>query len=211
MIKIFLVDDHNIVRAGIKQLLQEENNMEVVGEAASAKEFFEVVKLDEVDLIVLDITLPDKNGIEILKEVKSKKPGVMVLMLSIFEEGEYALRSIKAGASGYLCKSSAPEQLISAVNTIAAGKKWIGPALAEVLADEAFGDLRGEAKKKKLSSREFQILCFLSSGMSPKEVAYELDISIKTISTYKSRIFDKLDLKTNTDMIQYAIKHDLIK
>lgn len=208
---VFLVDDHNIVRAGIKQLLQEEDNINVVGEAASAVEFFNKAKLDEIDLLILDITLPDRNGIDILKEVKESNPKVQALMLSIFEEGEYALRSIKAGASGYLCKSSAPEQLILAVNTIHTGKKWIGPALAEVLAEEAFGDLRGDNKKKKLSSREFQILCYLSSGMSPKEVAYELDISIKTISTYKSRIFEKLELKTNTDMIQYAIKHDLIK
>ncbi len=210
MIKILIADDHAIVREGLKQIVAEESDMKVTGEAANASELFELLDKDSWEIVVLDINMPGKSGLEALKEMKSRNIKVPVLILSMFSEDQYGLRAIKAGAAGYLKKVSAPTELVSAIRKIVGGGKYISPTLAEKLADSV--DVNNKkALHQNLSDREYQIMCFISLGKSAEEIAEELAISIHTVYSYRNRILEKMHLKSNVELTQYAIQNKLIE
>jgi len=209
MIKILIADDHAIVREGLKQILSESPDLVVVAEASSGQEVLEKISKNDLDLVVLDIAMPGRGGLDILKEIKTQKPRLPVLMLSMYPEEQYAIRVLKSGASGYLTKESAPSELVMAIRQISQGKKYISPSLAEKLAI----DLELSPDKlphEILSDREYQVMCMIASGKTLKEIADGLSLSIKTISTYRSRILEKMNMKTNAELTHYAIKSNLV-
>ena len=210
MIKIFIADDHAIVREGLKQIVAETTDMAVTDEADTGHEVLEKVSENDYDVLVLDITMPGLNGLDALKQLKSQRPDLPVLVLSIHPEEQYAVRVLRAGASGYLTKESAPDELISAIRKVSMGGKYVTPSLAEKLAS----DLVADGKKplhETLSDREYQVLCMIASGKTVTKIAEELFLSEKTISTYRSRILEKMKMKTNAELIHYAIKHGLVE
>jgi DNA-binding NarL/FixJ family response regulator len=209
MIKILIADDHAIVREGLKQILSESPDLIVVAEASSGQEVLEKISKSDLDLVVLDIAMPGRGGLDILKEIKTQRPRLPVLMLSMYPEEQYAIRVLKSGASGYLTKESAPSELVMAIRQISQGKKYISPSLAEKLAI----DLEINPDKMPheiLSDREYQVMCMIASGKTLKEIADGLSLSIKTISTYRSRILEKMNMKTNAELTHYAIKNNLV-
>jgi DNA-binding NarL/FixJ family response regulator len=208
MIRILIADDHPVVRQGLKQILAENRDMVIADEAASGQEVMKKVSRNDYDVILLDISMPGRNGLDILRELRSKKPKTAVLMLSIHPEDLFAVRALKLGAAGYLTKETAPEELVSAIRRVSQGRKYISATLAEKLAV----DLELEAEKpahETLSDREYQVLCLLASGKRLKEIAEDLSLSIKTISTYRTRILDKMKLRNNAELIRYALQHNL--
>jgi two-component system invasion response regulator UvrY len=208
MIKVLIVDDHPVVRRGLKQIIEDEPDMQVAGEATTAGECFSLVRRMECSLVLLDITLPDRNGFDVLKQLKHELPRLPVLILSVHSEDQYAVRFIKAGASGYLMKEGAPEELVKAIRKVNAGGKYVSASLAEKLVSRlgAFD----KPPHENLSDREFQILCLVAGGKSLKDIAGELCISEKTVSTYRSRILEKMKMSTNSDLTRYASEHHLI-
>ncbi len=210
MIKILIADDHAIVREGLKQIVAEEKDMLVAGEAGNTNEMFELLKKDGFTIIILDISMPGRSGLEALKFLKKNYPEVPVLILSMFSEEQYGLRALKAGAAGYLKKVSAPTELVSAIRKIVSGGKYINQSLAEKLADEYDSD-RKEIMHDKLSNREYQIMCLIASGKSTEEIALDLSISINTVYTYRNRILEKMHLKSNVELTQYALQNKLIE
>jgi two-component system, NarL family, invasion response regulator UvrY len=210
MIKIFIADDHPVVRMGIKQILSEVKDMTVVDEAGTGQETLKKVAKNDYDVILLDISMPGRNGLDILRELKSKKPKIPVLILSIYPEDQYAVRVLKLGAAGYLTKESVPEELINAIRKVAQGRKYISPSLAEKLAT----DLELNSDKpphENLSDREYQVLCLLASGKRLKDIADTLSLSIKTISTYRTRILEKMKMDNNAELIRYALQNNLVR
>ncbi|MFA4910193.1 MAG: response regulator transcription factor [Desulfobacteria bacterium] len=207
MIRVITVDDHPVVRRGLKQIIAAEQDMQVVGEAENAREAILVIRQTPCDAVVLDITLPDASGLDVLSRLKSERPTLPVLIMSIHEEEQYALRVLKAGASGYLMKNSIPEELIKAIRKITSGGKYISPSLAERLASEFVSP--ETSLHEKLSDREFQILCLIASGKSLKEIGEALCISGKTVSSYRARILEKMNMKTNADLTRYALEYHL--
>jgi len=206
--KILIADDHAVVRAGLKQILTGVSGVTEIDGVANGKELMQKIKEKDFDVVVLDISMPGKSGLEVLKELKNAKPKIPVLMLSMFPEGQYAVRVLKAGASGYLTKDSASEELVNAVEKIYLGRKYITPSLAEKLADFSWeGD---KFPHEKLSDREFDIFKMIASGNTVKEVAANLFLSVKTVSTYKARIYEKMKLQSRVDITSYAIKNKLI-
>ncbi len=208
--KILVADDHAVVRKGIRHILSETTDMIVAGEAANGYEVNEKVENEEFDVVLLDISLPGKNGIETLKEIKRKKPKLPVLILSIYPEDQYALRALKAGASGYLTKDSAPEELIEALKKILRGGKYISSTLTDELFLEISSNYKGPLHNK-LSDRELEVLCLLARGKPIKQIAHDLNLSAKTISTYRTRIMQKMAMNNNAELIRYAFEHVLIK
>jgi DNA-binding NarL/FixJ family response regulator len=209
MIKILIADDHAIVREGLKQILLENPDLVVVSEASTGQEVLNKVGKNDLDMVVLDIAMPGRGGMDILKEIKSLKPKLPVLILSMYPEEQYAVRVLKSGASGYLTKESAPVELVKAIRQISQGKKYISPSLAEKLAF----DLEVSSEKlphETLSDREYQVMCMIASGKTLKEIADELSLSIKTISTYRSRILEKMNMRTNAELTHYAVKNRLV-
>lgn len=209
MIQILIADDHAIVRAGLRQIISENPDMAVSAEAGNGQELLELVRSNPPDVIVLDITMPGRDGLDALKQIKKDHPRLPVLVLSMHPEEHYAVRVLKAGASGYLSKESAPEELIRAILKIHKGRKYISASLAEKLAD-ALEEDKHTPLHECLSDREFQVLCMIANGMPVKRIADALCLSIKTISTYRSRILDKMNQKSNADLTYYAIKNGLI-
>jgi DNA-binding NarL/FixJ family response regulator len=210
MYRILIADDHPIVRRGLRQILEENRSVSNVDEAETGREALEKVKKGKFDMILLDISMPGMSGLETLEEIKRLKPALPVLILSIYPEEEYAVRVLKTGASGYLTKKSAPDELITAIRKLARGERYISPSLAELLATH----LTGETEKphhESLSNREFQVMRMIASGKSLKEIAGDMSLSPKTISTFRTRILQKLDLKSNAELIQYALKHGLME
>ena len=208
-IKILVADDHTLVRKGLKQILLDTPNVEVVEEACSGEEVVNKIESNEYDLLLLDISLPGRSGIDILKQSKCIKPELPVLMLSMFPEEQYAIRSLRAGASGYLTKESAPEELIDAIKIVTKGRKYITSSLAERLAFE----IQVESEKElheSLSDREYQVFCLIGSGKTVKDIAEKLSLSVKTISTHRARILQKMYMRNNAQIIRYAIKNDLV-
>lgn len=209
MIRILVADDHSVVRQGIVQIMSGYSDIKVVGEADDG---FAAIKMAEpsfCDVVLLDISMPGKNGLEALKEIKSNHPSIQVLMLSMYPEEQYALRALRQGASGYLTKSSAPDELIQALRKVAAGGKYVTVSLAEKLASS--WDLDTERPRHELlSDREFQVMCLIASGNTISEIAGELNLSVKTISTYRSRILEKMSMDNNAELIHYAIKNKLV-
>jgi DNA-binding NarL/FixJ family response regulator len=210
MIKICIADDHAIVRAGLKQIVAEESDMTVSGEAENAHELMELIKQDHHDLIILDINMPGKSGLEALKDLKTAYPDLPVLILSMYSEDQYGLRAMRAGADGFLKKVSAPDELVRAIRQIKSGSKYISQELAEKLAVSI--DLnRDSLLHEKLSDREYQIMCAIASGQSADEIAQEISISVHTVYSYRNRIFEKMNLKTNVELTQYVIQNKLVE
>jgi DNA-binding NarL/FixJ family response regulator len=209
MIKVLIADDHPIVRQGLRQILSDTADMAVSGEAVDGQTTLDQVRVGGWDVLVLDITMPDRSGFDILKEVKYEQPHLPVLVLSIHAEDQYAVRVLKAGAAGYLTKENAPDELVKAIRQVMAGGKYISPALAETLAfnlDETSHHRRHEA----LSDREFQVMQLMADGKTLADIAETLSLSAKTVSTYRTRLLEKMDFKTNADIIRYAIENELI-
>lgn len=209
MLKIVLADDHAIIRFGLKQIILEDYPDATVYEAQDSNEVFKIVREHPLDLLVLDITMPSRDGIEVLKDLKKAYPKLPVLILSMHSEKRFAVRALKSGAHGYLTKTGAPDELGQAVKKILKGGKYITPSLAELLAD-SFEQGENDSAVSLLSDREYQVFLLIASGKSVSECAEEISLSVNTISTYRSRILEKLNLKTNADLTRYAINHGLI-
>ena len=210
MIRILIADDHAIVRAGLKQFVADQADMSVAGEAATGAETVSLVRSEPYDVVLLDISMPDRNGVDTLKQLKQIRPEMPVLMLSAHAEEQYAVNLLRAGAAGYVSKETASTQLVQAIRTVTRGRKYVSPDLAQVLADGVTG--QGEAPlHASLSQREFQIFCKLAGGMPVSKIAQELFLSLKTVSTYRSRVLEKMGMKTNADLTYYAIKNRLIE
>ncbi len=210
MIKVLIADDHPIVRQGLRQILAETVDMEVSGEAVNGQEALEQVRVGGWDALVLDITMPGRSGFDILKDVKQAQPHLPVLVLSIHAEDQLAVRALRAGASGYLNKENAPDELVKAIRKVVSGGRYVSPSLAETLAfglDTALYRPRHET----LSDREFQVMQLIASGKTPMEIAEMLSLSAKTVSTYRTRLLEKLDLKTNAELMRYALDLGLIE
>lgn len=209
MIKILIADDHAIVRRGLKQILTETPDMIVAGEAHNGQELLEKTRSDHWDVVVLDISMPGRGGLDILKQLKSEQPKLPVLMLTIHPEDQYAVRVLRAGASGYLTKESAPDHLVEAIRKVARGGKYISPHLAEKLAFN-LESISERPLHEALSDREFQVLRLIASGKTVKEIGEELSLSVKTISTYRTRILEKMKMKNNAELTYYAIQQKLV-
>ena len=204
-----IVDDHPIVRSGLKNIISDEKDMQIVCEASTGNQAMEMVSKIEMDIIVLDISLPDISGFEILTRLNNLYPDIPVLMLSVMSEDLYASKTLKAGASGFINKESAPEELIVAIRRIISGNHYISPQFAEKIAL----DFKGKMMKlphERLSSREFQVMIFIASGLGLSEIGKKLDLNIKTISTFRTRILQKMNVKSNADLVRYCINNGLI-
>jgi DNA-binding NarL/FixJ family response regulator len=210
MIKVFIVDDHVLVREGLNKILLLESDFTIVGESDCAYQALELLGTASCDVLVLDIALPDKSGLEILKEVKVRYPKMRVLMLSIYPEERYALRALKNGADGYLTKNSAAEDLIAALRTIMSGKKYISPLVAQELADH-LNQQSDRPAHTALSDREFQIMLLLGSGKTVTQVAQELHLSVSTVNTHRTHLLGKMKLKTNCEIVRYVIENHLVE
>ncbi|MBF0457725.1 MAG: response regulator transcription factor [Nitrospirae bacterium] len=208
MTKILLVDDHPIVREGIIKILHRQPDIETIIEAETSKEALSHLKKSEFNVVILDISLPDKNGLLTLEQIKHDYPGLPVLILSMYPEEEYAIQSLKLGASGYLNKKALPDELLNAIKKIAAGGKYITATLAEKLACEL--DRKSDKPLYKyLTNREFHVMEMIAAGRTPKEIAERLTLSVRTINTYRSNIMEKLQLKNNAELVRYAIENRL--
>ena len=209
MIRIVVADDHTIVREGLKQLLAAAGDMEVVGEAQNGHEVIERVRALEFDLLLLDMSMPGRSGIELIRQVRSEKPRLKILVLSMHEESQYAVRAIRAGAAGYLTKESASRQLVEAIRKVAGGGAFISAEVAQQLALGAMPDVKGPPHAA-LSDREFQIFRMIAEGKSVSDIAERLNLSVKTVSTHKSNILQKMNMSTPAELIRYALTHRLV-
>jgi DNA-binding NarL/FixJ family response regulator len=212
MINIVLVDDHLFLREGLKKILHDEPDLKVIGEAFDFNSLFEILKQGEPDIIILDITLPGKNGIDILKDLKHRKIVSKVLILSMHPEDRFAIRSFKAGALGYLTKESAPEELVKAIRTVLTGRKYVTKELQEklihyLLEDEAES---GKPIHEALSDREYEVFIKLATGKKVSQIAEDMILSVHTVNTYRARILEKMNLHTNSDLTHYAMQNHLI-
>ncbi|MDN4052666.1 response regulator transcription factor [Massilia sp. YIM B02763] len=208
-IRVFIADDHAIVREGLKQILAEQRDIAVTGEAETGLDAVKLFRKSRCNVLLLDISLPDRNGIEVLKQIKKDKPELAVLMLSMHREDQYAIRALKAGAAGYLTKQSAPRELVTAIRQVASGQRYVSPVLAQVLAAQV-GDDHEAAPHEGLSDREYQTLTMIASGKTVSEIAGELSLSVKTVSEYRSRLLSKMKLKTSAELTHYAIRNQLV-
>src|ERR1051325_952780 len=209
MIRVVVVDDHAVVREGLKRIIAENGGMAVTGEAADGHEAMQIIKKDSCDVVLLDITMPNKNGLDVLKELHAESPRLPVLVLSMHPEDQYAVRVLRAGAAGYVTKESAPAKLVQAIRKVVRGGKYVSPSLAERLVFDLGAD-KDKAPHELLSDREYQVLCLISSGKTVTQIANELALSIKTVSTYRVRILEKLKMKNNAEMTRYAIQEGLV-
>ena len=208
--KILIVDDHAVVRRGLRQILADEFQRADFGEARNAQEALARVWKEKWDVVVLDITMPGRSGLEVLREIKNAKAKVPVLVLSMHPEDQFAMRVLKAGASGYMNKESAPEELVRAVQKLLAGGRYVSPSLAEKMALYLTDDIKG-TPHERLSNREFQVMRLIASGKTVREIAEENFLSVKTVRTYRQRILEKMGLKRNAELIRYALEHKLVK
>jgi DNA-binding NarL/FixJ family response regulator len=209
MFRVLIADDHPIVRRGLKQILEDSGSIRSIDEAGSGQEVLDKISRAAFDIVLLDISMPGINGLETLEIAKKLKPLLPVLILSMYPEEEYAIRALKAGASGYLTKKSAPEELITAIRKISRGERYISPSLADLLAVSVVDDTE-RPLHESLSNREMQVLRMIVTGKSIKEIAGEMSRSPKTISTFRSRILQKLKMTSNAQLIQYAMKNKLV-
>ena len=210
MSRVLIADDHAVVRAGFRQFLEADPTISAVGEAASGNETLDCLRRQDWDLVLLDIHMPDRSGLDVLRYIQTGHPGVRVLVMSGLPEQQYAVNVLRAGASGYLPKDSSPDELMKAVRAVLAGRRYISTALAEILV----ADLDGESDKPlhaRLSAREFQIFCKLAAGRGVSDIANELSLSVKTVSTYRSRILEKMSFSANADITSYALRNGLIQ
>ncbi len=209
-IRVFIADDHAIVREGLKQILAESPDIIVAGEAENGLDAIKLFRRARCHVMLLDISMPDKNGIDVLKQVKKENPDLAVLMLSMHREDQYAIRSLRAGAAGYLTKQSAPRELVNAIRQVAGGMKYVSAALAQELASQV-GEDHEAPLHESLSDREYQTLTMIASGKTVGTIAKELSLSVKTISEYRARLLVKMKLKNSAELTHYAIKNALIE
>jgi two-component system invasion response regulator UvrY len=207
--KILITDDHAVVRQGLKQILLEEFTRAEFGEATNAQEAIERVWKENWDVVVLDITMPGRSGLEVLKEIKKSRPKLPVLVLSMHPEDQFAVRILKIGAAGYMTKESAPNELVGAVRKVMAGGRYVSPSLAEKMASYLAVDVH-TPPHERLSDREFLVLRLIASGKTPTAIARELALSVKTISTYRMRILEKMSMANNAELTHYAIQNQLV-
>ncbi|ROH86103.1 DNA-binding response regulator [Pseudomethylobacillus aquaticus] len=208
-IRVFIVDDHAILRTGLKQILNESDDVCVIGEADCGSKALHSLSQLPSDVVLLDISLPDRNGLEVLKLIKRDQPKTAVLMLSMHREDQYAIRSLKAGASGYLSKQSADSELLNAVRVVACGKKYVSPEVAQALANQ-IGEPEDKPRHETLSDREFETLRLIASGLTVGDIAEKLCLSVKTVSMYRARLLEKMQLRHNAELTHYAIRNNLI-
>jgi two-component system, NarL family, invasion response regulator UvrY len=209
MINVVVIDDHAVVREGLKRIISENPGMAVSGEAGDGYEAMKVVKTNPCDVVLLDITMPNRNGLDVLKQIHAESPRLPVLVLSMHAEDQYAIRVLRAGAAGYLTKESAPAKLVQAIRKVVRGGKYVSQTLAEKLVFDLDTDM-DKVPHETLSDREFQVLCMIASGKTVGDIAEELALSVKTISTYRVRILEKLQMKNNAEITRYAIKQGLV-
>ena len=210
-IRILIADDHKIIRAGLAQFIADYDDLTVTAEAESGDEAIKHVRQSEFDVVILDISMPHKNGVDTLRVLRQIKPELAILVLSGFPEDTYAVNMLRAGAKGYISKDAPPEELVRAIRTVARGRRYLSEAVADLVADELSSPKdKDKALHETLSEREFQIFNKLASGQSATEIAEELHLSVKTVSTYRARVLEKMNLKTNADLTYYAIKHNLV-
>jgi len=210
MIRVLVVDDHAIVREGLKQIVADTPDIVVAGEAKNGQEALDAVSKNGYNVVLLDISMPDRSGLDVLNQLRSQRPELRILILSIYPEEQYAVRALRAGASGYLTKESAPDELIAAIRKVSSGGNYISRSLGERLANR----LRFDASKpphETLSDREFQVMRMVASGKRVKEIAEELLLSVKTVSTYRRRVLDKMGVKNNSALTRYAIQNRLLE
>jgi two-component system invasion response regulator UvrY len=210
MIKVLVADDHSVVRRGLRQILTETPDILVAGEASTVQEVRQLVRDQRWDVIVLDLNMPGGSGIELLEELRKQSPGLRVLVLTMYPEEQYAIRAIRAGAAGFLTKESAPERLIDAVRKIAGGGRYVSAELAETLASLVAGEAQG-VPHERLSNREFEIFKLLASGQTVSQAAEQLALSVKTVSTHRTRILKKMEMKTNAELTHYGMKNRLVE
>jgi len=210
MATVLIADDHAMVRAGLRRWLEQDRTVDSVGEAASGAETLQRLREAKWDLVVLDINMPDRSGIDIMRHIRTGHPETRVLVISAFSEKQYAVYALRAGAAGYLAKDQAPEDFMRAVHTVLGGKRFVSAALAEMLVN-ALDEPTDRPLHAVLSQREFQILCKLAVGRSVSEIAHELCISVKTVSTYRARVLEKMKFSTNADLTTYALKNGLVQ
>jgi two-component system invasion response regulator UvrY len=209
MIRILIVDDHAVVRAGIRHFIDAVSTMEIAGEAATADAAMRLMRAQEFDVVLLDIAMPDKSGVEILAQIKRDKPGLPVLILSMHPENRYAVQLLRSGAAGYVQKEALATELIEAIQTVVLGRKYISPAVADLLtADMGKGVER--PLHEALSAREFDVFIRLGNGQGITKIAEDVNLSVKTVSTYRNRVLEKMNMASNADIIYYAIKQNLI-
>jgi two-component system invasion response regulator UvrY len=208
-IRVFIADDHAIVREGLKQILADSRDIVVGGEAENGLDAIRLFPKSRCHVMLLDISMPDKNGIEVLKQIKKEYPDTQVLMLSMHREDQYAIRSLKAGAAGYLTKQAAPKELVVAIRQVAAGQKYVSAALAQALASQV-GDDHDTPVHDTLSDREYQTLTLIASGKTVSDIALELSLSVKTVSEYRARLLVKMKLKNSAELTHYAIRNHLV-
>jgi len=210
VIRILIADDHPLVREGLKKILKEESDMDVVGEAQNSEELAGLMQRRKFDVVVTDLSMPGRNALELLKDVSKIAPRIPVLILTMHPEERFAVRAIQLGAAGYITKESAPVELVKAIRHVVTGGKYITPSVAERMARE-YAPLGTKAPHELLSNREFEILCMIASGKAVKEIADELNISINTVHTYRSRVLEKMNARSNSELTQYAIRNNLVE
>jgi two-component system, NarL family, invasion response regulator UvrY len=210
MARVLIADDHAMVRAGLRRWLEQDAAIDTIGEAVSGSETLERLRDSAWDVVVLDINMPDRSGIDILAHIRTGYPKTRVLVISAFSEKQYAIYALRAGAAGYLAKDQAPEDFMRAIRTVLAGRRFVSTTLAEMLVG-ALDEPADQPLHSTLSQREFQILCKLAVGRSVSEIARELCISVKTVSTYRARILEKMNFSTNADLTAYALRNGLMQ
>lgn len=207
--RILIADDHAVVRRGLQQIMADAFEDISVGEATNAEEVLDLIRQENWDVVILDISMPGRSGLDALKEIKKDRPNLPVLVLSIHPEDQFATRVLRAGASGYMTKETIPDELVNAINKVRSGGKYVSERLAEKLALDLEREVDGVAPHQRLSDREYEVLLFIAQGFTISEIADRLSLSVKTISTYRARILEKMNLKSNAALIRYAIEHKL--
>jgi DNA-binding NarL/FixJ family response regulator len=209
LITVLIADDHDIVRQGLKQIVSETNTIVVGGEARTGGETIDLVRDGTWDVVILDLNLPDRPGLDVLAQIRAIAPALPVLILSMQHHPSYAMRALKAGALGYVSKNNAREHLVPAITRVARGERFLTPAMAETLALELTNP-RAERSHHALSEREFQVLCLIAAGKPPREIAADLNVSVKTIATHRARLLEKMGFRGNADIVTYAMEHALL-
>jgi len=209
VIRVLIADDHAVVRQGLKQILAGHEDITVVGEAGTTPQAYELLQKCPADVLLLDIAMPGRSGLELMRDAKKENPGLAVLVLSGYPEEQLAIRSLRAGASGYLNKEVAPDVLVTAVRTVASGRRYVTPAVAELMAD-SLDDKTAKALHESLSEREYRVLQLIGSGKTVSEIAVDLALSVKTVSTYRARILEKMKMNNNAELTRYAIEQRLV-
>jgi len=209
MIEVLIVDDHHIVREGLERIISFENDIIVAGKSINAAEAIRFLAGQKVDVVVLDISMPGRSGMDIIQDLKKIRSEVKIIMLSMHQEEQFAKRAFQSGASGYLTKEMAPEEIVKAIRKVHSGRKYISSRYAEILADEIYGDT-DKLPHERLSNREFEVMCMIGRGVTITNIAAELSLSDRTISTYHARIFEKMNITSNAEITIYLIEHGLL-